>query len=92
MATKKTPLQSFEDKALKQFTKEITDIFFLYIENDPELMHDYLRLIGREGNLDTTNMKLGRAVKSWFHLDDIKETPANLSLLIESYMEHKKGK
>jgi hypothetical protein len=91
MATKKTPLQIFEDKALKQFTKEITDLFFDYIENDPGLMHDYLRLIGREGNLDTTNKKLGKAVKSWFKLEDVKETKANWSLLIESYMEHKKG-
>ena len=41
-------LNQFQQKALSQFTKEITDIFFCYIENDKELLQDYLRVIGRE--------------------------------------------
>jgi|WetSurMetagenome_2_1015567.scaffolds.fasta_scaffold262016_2 hypothetical protein len=91
MTTTKSPLQSFEDKALKQFTKEITDLFFCYIQDDPNLMHDYLRLIGRTGDLDTTNQKLGKAVKSWFKLKDGKENKEPMSSLIESYTEHIKG-
>ena len=81
-------LQQFQDKALKQFTKEITDIFFCYIENDKELLQDYLRVIGRDSNLDETNMSLGAAVKEWFHLENGDMNPNPKSKLIRSYTEH----
>lgn len=90
MTSQNTPLQNFEEKALKQFTKEITDLFFLYIENDEGLMHDYLRVIGRESDLDTTNKKLGEAVKSWFNLENGVVNREPMSKLIESYTEHEK--
>jgi hypothetical protein len=81
-------LEEFQEKALKQFTKEITDIFFRYIENDDQLMHDYLRVIGRDDRLDNTNMNLGMTVKEWFKLEngDVNHQPK--SKLIESYTEH----
>ena len=88
MTSGNTPLQDFENKALKQFTKEITDLFFCYIQDDPDLMHDYLRLIGRAGDLDTTNKKLGEAVKNWFRLQNGEENQEPMSMLIESYTEH----
>lgn len=88
MTLQNTPLKDFEDKALAQFTKEITDLFFLYIENDEDLMHDYLRVIGRESDLDTTNKKLGEAVKSWFKLENGEINREPMSKLIESYTEH----
>jgi hypothetical protein len=81
-------LQQFQDKALEQFTKEITDLFFLYIENDEDLMHDYLRVIGRESDLDTTNKKLGETVKRWFKLENGEVNREPMSKLIESYTEH----
>ncbi|MDO8579157.1 MAG: hypothetical protein Q7R50_08300 [Dehalococcoidales bacterium] len=81
-------LEQFQKKALKEFTKEITDIFFLYIESDEELMHDYLRIIGRGSNLDETNMALGAAVKQWFRLENGKVNQEPISKLIESYTEH----
>jgi len=84
-------LNQFQQKALSQFTKEITDIFFLFIENDKNLMHDYLRVIGREGDLDTTNKKLGEAVKSWFKLENGEVNREPMSKLIESYTEHIKS-
>jgi len=91
MTVQNTPLKNFEEKALKQFTREITDLFFLYIENDDGLMHDYLRVIGREGDLDTTNKKLGEAVKSWFKLENGEVNREPMSKLIESYTEHIKS-
>ena len=91
MTTQNTPLQNFEEKALKQFTTEITDLFFLYIENDEDLMHDYLRVIGRECDLDTTNKKLGEAVKGWFKLENGEINREPMSKLIESYTEHIKS-
>lgn len=83
-------LNEFKEKALTQFTKEITDLFFLFIENDEELMHDYLRVIGREGDLDTTNKRLGEAVKSWFRLENGEVNQEPMSKLIESYTEHRR--
>jgi hypothetical protein len=80
--------EAFKNKALAEFTREITDQFFLYIESDKELMQDYLRTIGRENDLDTTNKKLGKAVKDWFKLDNGKENPEPESYLIRSYTEH----
>ena len=71
-------LKEFQDKALEQFTREITDIFFSYIENDSELMHDYLRIVGRENDLDTTNRKLGEAVKNWFRPEVKNISPEDL--------------
>ncbi|MFC2072316.1 hypothetical protein ACFLUU_06370 [Chloroflexota bacterium] len=55
--------QQFQQRALTQFTREITDIFFSYIENNEDLLQDYQRVIGRDSNLDETNMSLGAAVK-----------------------------
>jgi len=81
-------LKEFQDKALEQFTREITDIFFSYIESDSELMHDYLRVVGRESDLDTTNRKLGEAVKNWFRLENGEVNDEPESYLIESYTEH----
>ena len=83
-------LNQFQQKALSQFTKEITDIFFLYIENDKDLMQEYLRVIGRESTLDNTNMALGAAVKEWFALANGVENSNPKSKLIMSYTEHLK--
>jgi len=83
-------LNEFKEKALTQFTREITDIFFCYIEQDKELMQDYLRVIGRDSDLDTTNKTLGAAVKEWFNLENGDENTDPVSNLIRSYTEHYK--
>ena len=36
--------EQFAQKAADKFNEELTDLVFQYIENDAELMHDYLRL------------------------------------------------
>jgi thiaminase len=81
-------LAEFRENALTKFTKEITDIFFCYIESDTALLQDYLRVIGREGDLDSTNMALGKGIKEWFGLknDLISDNPK--SKLIKSYTQH----
>jgi len=83
-------LRQFQQRALTQFTREITDIFFCYIENDEELLQDYQRVIGRDSDLDTTNKALGAAVKEWFHLENGDVNPNPKSKLIRSYTEHEK--
>ena len=84
-------LAEFQEEALSRFTKEITDIFFSFIENDRELLQDYLRVIGREDNLDNVNRRLGAAVKAWFSLENGAENSAPRSKLIRSYTEHAPG-
>jgi hypothetical protein len=80
--------EAFKNKALTGFTRGITDLFFLYVESDKELMQDYLRTIGRDNDLDTTNKKLGKAVKDWFKLENGNENTEPESFLIRSYTEH----
>lgn len=81
-------LDEFKEKALSKFTEKITDIFFCYIENDRELLQDYLGVIGGEGDLHTTNMALGKAVKARFDLENGEECTAPKCKLIKSYTTH----
>ena len=83
-------LKTFEKKALNQFTRDITDIFFQYIEEDRKLLQDYISTIGRESDLDTANKKLGKAVKVYFNLENGKINKNPKSKLIRSFTEHKK--
>jgi hypothetical protein len=81
-------LNEFQAHALQQFTCEITDLFFRYIENNKDLLQEYQRVIGRDGDLDSTNKALGLAVKEWFNLDNGNENRNPKSKLIRSYTEH----
>ena len=83
-------LEEFKVRALSKFSKEITDIFFQYIENDKELLQEYQRVIGRESDLDTVNMALGFAIKEWFALENDEVNSNPKSKLIRSYTEHHK--
>jgi hypothetical protein len=85
-------LNEFKEKALRRFTDEITDLFFQYIENDRELMLDYLSAIGRDSDLDTVNRDLGRAIKDFFDLENLPENKKPKSKLIKTYTRHKKIK
>ncbi|MCH8010557.1 MAG: hypothetical protein IIA61_01195 [Candidatus Marinimicrobia bacterium] len=84
-------LSEFQQHALTEFTREITDLFFCYIEDDKDLMQEYLRVIGRDSNLDTTNRNLGLAVKTWFNLEDGIVNKEPMSKLIRSYTEHQRS-
>ena len=59
----------FADKVLAKFAKSITDKVFLEIENDRELMQEYLKLVEQEG-LQPVNSQIGRKVKARFALDN----------------------
>jgi len=88
MTQPSNPLRAFKDRALTEFTREITDLFFGYIESHETLFPEYQRIIGRERDLDTTNRYLGAAVKEWFALRDLQENDSPKSRLIRSYTEH----
>ncbi len=59
----------FADKVLDEFAKSITDKIFLEIENDRELMQEYLRLVEQNG-LQVVNSQIGRKVKARFALNN----------------------
>lgn len=83
-------LNEFQQHVLTEFTREITDLFFYYIEDSKELLQEYQRIIGRESDLDTTNKSLGLAVKDWFDLENGDENREPKSKLIRSYTEHRR--
>lgn len=80
-------LKKFSDEVLSKFSKEITDQVFLSIQNDRELMHEYLRLISKEG-IDSVNQHIGKSVKSCYKLSNSDSRQDNpKSMLIKSHQE-----
>ncbi len=55
-------ISTFADKVLSKFTDSITDYVFLTIQDDRDLMLEYLRLVS-DTKLDTVNQQIGRKVK-----------------------------
>lgn len=62
----------FATTAIARFNKRITNEVFLTIQNDPALMHDYLRTVGEYG-LDQVNQTIGKQVKLSYHLDNVDD-------------------
>jgi len=83
-------LKNFQDKALTQFTREITDIFFGYIEVNKELFQDYMNLLGKDGNQEVTNAALKNALQEWFSLNSGEVNDEPVSFLIKHYREFEK--
>ncbi|MDR2009033.1 MAG: hypothetical protein LBQ22_00945 [Bacteroidales bacterium] len=79
--------KEFAEKVVEKFCIELTDQLFLYIENDKELMQDYLRVITEEG-LHKTNQDLGADFKELFFVDNLGETDKVKSKLIKTYTQH----
>ena len=82
---------TFAEKALAKFSKQITDEVFLLIQNDRELMHEYLRLVEASG-LDAVNQSIGRKVKERFGLQNVIDDPREespRSTLIQSHQRFK---
>jgi len=79
--------EEFAQKVTDSFCEEITDLFFLHIEKNSELMHDYLRMVSSFG-LDDINQTLGAKIKQKFHVENIGRSHKPKSKLIKSYTQH----
>ena len=80
-------LIEFQDEALEKFTKNITDVFFCFIENDPALLAQYRAVVaGRR--TDASNKALGMAIKEWFRLGNSGACRTPKSKLISAYTKH----
>jgi hypothetical protein len=83
------PINTFAEKVIKKFSKEITDQVFLMIENDKDLNQEYLRLVSNK-KLDTVNQTIGKMVRKKFNLESTttrQEKPK--SKFIKSHVELK---
>lgn len=58
---------NLSDRAINIFNKRITNEIFLIIQNNRELMHDYLKLVEKHG-LTTVNQNIGKAVEKAYKL------------------------
>jgi hypothetical protein len=77
----------FAQNVVNRFYEELTDLMFLYIENDRELIHQYLRLVS-ESNLDTVNRALGKKIKEKFGMENLDVNRNPKSKLIQSFTKH----
>ena len=76
------------DEAIKRMNKRITNEIFMIIQNDRELMKEYLRAVEEHG-LDTLNQTIGKEVKAAYGLenDDREDNPG--CTLIQSHQKFK---
>ena len=75
------------EEAIKRMNKRITNEIFLIIQNDRELMKEYLRAVERD-TLDTVNKIIGKEVKRAYGLININDREDNPSCtLIQSHQK-----
>jgi hypothetical protein len=80
------PIKIAED-AVNKMNKRITNEIFLIIQNDRELMKEYLRAVEKH-TLDTVNQIIGKEVKRAYGLSNINDREDNPSCtLIQSHQK-----
>jgi len=80
-------LSEFNDEVLNRFSAEITDLVFLMIQDDRDMMQMYLGVVGDKGK-GTVNRSLGKAIKARYSLDNLPTRENEpLSSLISSHQE-----
>ena len=78
-------IKNIADEAISRMNKKITDEVFLIIQNDRELMQDYLRAVEIKGH-DAVNRVIGKAIKTQYHLSNLNEREDNPACtLIQSH-------
>lgn len=79
----------FIEKLLKQYDEMcVTDKVFCFLQNDKELMHEYLILLDKYQRIGV-NPLIGREVKRYFGLKSIDQNKNPKSVLIQSFTELK---
>ncbi len=74
-------------KVLEKFNTCITDEIFCFIENDRELLHDYLKLI-ESNKLNVLNSNIAKTIKAKYGLQNqSQENPKPKSKLIQSHQQ-----
>ena len=79
-------ITTFADKVISQKNKSITDDIFLLIQNNKDLMQEYLQLVEKNG-ISSVNMRIGRRIKEEYKLTNAERNEEPLSTLIKSHQE-----
>jgi hypothetical protein len=77
----------YAGQVVDHFIREITGHVFLSIEQDDEIMRDYMTNVDRYG-LHAVNMAIGLKIKERLSLDNDGENTSPKSRLIKSYTYH----
>lgn len=65
-----TYLINFKSKVVDQFCETITDRIFLMIQNDRELMQEYLSIIEKGNSRANINSQIAKEIKKRFKLNN----------------------
>jgi len=82
-------VKNYIDRVLNKFANDITDRVFLMIQNDKELMQEYLGLLASSAKKDGLNSKVGEQIRVKFNLKNAGRCNDPKSTLIRSYERHK---
>jgi len=82
-------VNEYAEQVVDRFIYEITDHLFLSIEQDDDLMREYMTNVNRYG-LDNLNMAIGLKIKEKLSLENGEENKRPKSRLIKSYTYHMK--
>jgi len=82
--------KEFMDKVFERFHTFITDEIFCFIENDKELLHDYLKLL-ENNKLNVLNSNIAKAIKAKYGLkNQFEENVLPKSKLIQTHQKFSK--
>lgn len=84
-------MKDFCDKLFTAFEKQITDNIFCFIQNDKELMKDYLDLVVNQGNLGYVNSQIAQKIAQRYGLNNTGKESIPTSNLIQTYSELEKN-
>lgn len=75
------------EEAIRRMNKRITNEIFLIIQNDRDLMKEYLRAV-QDSGLDVVNQMIGKRVKASYKLINVNDREDNPSCtLIQSHQK-----
>ena len=74
------------DEAISRMNKRITNEIFMIIQNDRDLMKNYLRAVD-SNTLDTVNQTIGKAVKKAYDLTNADREDEPACTLIQSHQK-----
>lgn len=79
-------MRKFKKKVIDSFCETLTDKVFLMIQNDRELMHEYLKIIANSNSVASVNSEIAKEIKKRFKLKNVNQrnfTPE--SFLIQTH-------
>ncbi len=80
-------LSEFNEVVVSRFSREITDLVFLLIQDERDLMQLYLDAVGEKGQ-GAVNRSLGKAIKTRYNLENLTTRESEpVSSLISSHQE-----